>query len=111
MTVLVDHAGDKPRGGGGAMLIEADDGGGPRHFLKDSPIHAGDLLEVQVGRTDVGGPLAASWLLGRYEWHYRRGTSPSLIVNVPGGDGSLTALHVILPATALLRWPTVLARP
>jgi hypothetical protein len=42
--------------------------GGLRHYLSGEPIHAGELLELQL---DDG-----KWALGRYEWNYRQQDRP-----------------------------------
>lgn len=63
-----------------------------RYYLAGKPIHAGDLLEL---RLDDG-----RWMLGRYEWNYRKEDWPWLYFENEAG----TAVNVN-PDIFLLRWP------
>lgn len=63
---------------------------GPRYYVDGEPVHAGDLLEVQL---DDG-----SWVVVRFEYHWDKKQNtidPFLII----ADGQL------LPADSLCRWP------
>jgi hypothetical protein len=48
----------------GAHPIIRHDPDGPRYYLADEPLHAGDMLELL---TDDG-----SWVTGRYEYYWDR---------------------------------------
>ncbi len=67
---------------------------GPRYFLDDAPVHAGDTLEA---RMDDG-----AWTAVRFEYHWDRianTVEPYLIQSGPDGDNHL------LPDHTECRWP------
>jgi len=87
---------------GQGQLELRQEAGGPRHYLTDEPIHAGDLLEILLPD--------GVWLGGRYEWDFRNGGRP-LFYFALGGEWEHTQGHEPLqvatriPETATLRWP------
>ncbi len=77
----------------GHQLLEDRDRGGPRHFLAERAVHAGDVVYLL---TQLG------WMPARYEWGYRPGTQCQLYVRLPGADN---ATAVQMPHGARLAWP------
>ena len=81
--------------------------GGWRHYLDGKPVHAGTLLELQIGRFELG----PGWLWGRYEWGFDPGRAPMLVVRLPAWEDrpdpehavATTELCLTLPAGAILR--------
>jgi hypothetical protein len=82
---------NEPANHGGARPVLRHDADGPRYYLANEPLHAGDIVEFL---TDDG-----SWLSGRYEYHWNR------------SDGNLAAYLCVgeetfpIRETATLRWP------
>jgi hypothetical protein len=87
---------------------------GPRHYLDDRPIHAGETLEVRVARgvcrhdftTVADEARAGVWLRGRYEWSFTPGTPPRFYIELGDTHGDCAGLaDSSLPPDAILRWP------
>jgi hypothetical protein len=82
-------------------LQEGRDGGGPRHFLDGSAVHAGTGLELLL--TD------GRWLPVGYEWSFIPGRWPTAHVAIGGPweairqSGPVVSME--LPPDAVLRWP------
>jgi hypothetical protein len=75
---------------GSSLELRHEGPSGYRHYLNGRAVHAGTLLELL---TDSG------WLLGRYEWSFRRERSPYLVIN----DECSQAISI--DTDAILRWP------
>ena len=75
-------------------LIQRDDGGGPRHFVDDKPVHCVSFLELQLA---LNGQTTA-WLEVRYEANIHDGHIDATL-HVPWG--------VIHPrySKCTFRWP------
>lgn len=96
-------------------LVLVDEESGLRHYLAGEPVHAGDTLELQLGRSELGPGLygASGWLLGRYEWTFEPGRRPLLIVTLPAWEDRAdqehahthALTHIPLPPQAILRRP------
>jgi hypothetical protein len=65
-----------------------------RHLLDGKPVHSGQVLEIALAR--------GVWVLGRYEWSFRRGRSPTFRLKLASGD----VMVCRLPPSAELRWPS-----
>lgn len=61
---------------------------GYRHYLADSPVHAGDSLELWKD---------GQWIRGRYEWVYKPETPPAFYITDDDG--------LFLAQESVLRWP------
>jgi hypothetical protein len=76
----------------GELLELRTEAGGLRYYLAGKPIHAGELLELLL---DDG-----RWMLGRYEWNYRKEDSPWFYLDTESGKA--VDLNT---ERSLLRWP------
>lgn len=77
----------------GYPLVEGADGGGIRHFLGGTAVHAGSALYLLT---------FAGWLPGRYEWNWRCGTPPNFCFSLPG---VLSEVAIPILPGARLAWP------
>lgn len=94
MAPLVDPDPDR-------VLVLAEDEGGPRHFLAEQPVHAGDVLELRL--------LGDRWIPVRYEWSWVATDPPRGYIALGGRaedigwDPGIVSFK--LPERAELRWP------
>ena len=72
----------------GHRLVLRDEGAQDyRHYLNDTPVHAGDMLELR---------LDGSWIPGRYEWVFDPKSPPTFHT-----DNDIIGLA----SESALRWP------
>jgi hypothetical protein len=83
----------RPRAQEGRPLVLGIEQGARRHFLADRLVENGAVLQLRL--------IDGTWLGGHYEWSFREGESPRLVISFEGGGQ-----HAIpLPPSAVVRWP------
>ena len=87
--------------------------GGPRHYLEDRPVHAGDTLSLLLEH--------GRWVEGRYEWTFKEADPPMFMLALgelpertreqleaeeeQGIYRRPPLVELTLPPRAVLRWP------
>jgi hypothetical protein len=101
------------------LRVLREESGGLRHYLAGQPVHAGDIIELQLhpeaAVDTASNDLRDVRFAGRYEWSCLQEDPPLFIIVAANG----TKITRTLPACASFRWsrrfskegPTTLPMP